>query len=216
MTRTLPKGRGTDRKPGNRQPKTLFKIICEGKNTEPKYIACFAKAHGNNLIDIETIGAAGVPLTIVRKSVQAKKDLIKEAKKTGFERHIEVWAVFDVDEHPNLPQAINMANGNKIYVAQSNPCIEIWPLLHLEFQRAPIHRHALQKKLAQYMDSYKKNGSKIIDYNQIKNNYKEAKQRAEQIMTEHKQVGDELANPSTDIFKLLDGIIKHGKQKKTN
>lgn len=211
MARKLPKGRGVQRKLGRKQPKTLFKVVCEGANTEPKYLNAFAKMYGNNLVDIETVAAAGVPLTIVRKSVEIKKQLLREAKKTGFERHIEVWAVFDVDEHPNIPQATDMAAGNDIFIAQSNPCIEIWPLLHLEFHRAYIHRHDLQRKLATHMASYRAGGSKVIDFEQISDSYDEAKGRAEQLMVDHGKVGDELANPSTTIFKLLDGIIKHGK-----
>ena len=211
MARKLPKGRGVQRKLGRKQPKTLFKVICEGANTEPKYLAAFAKRYGNNLVDIETVAAAGVPLTIVRKSVEIKKQLFREAKKTGFERHIEVWAVFDVDEHPHIPQAVNMARGNDIFIGQSNPCVEIWPLLHLEFHRAHIHRHALQRKLATHMASYQPGGSKLIDFEQIKDNYDEAKARAEQLIEDHRQVGEPLANPSTTLFNLLDGIIKHGK-----
>ena len=73
------------------------------------------------------------------------------------------------------------------------------------------HRHALQKKLATHRDSYKAGGSKIINFEKIKDHYAEAKAHAEQLIADHKRVGEALANPSTTIFRLLDGIIKHGK-----
>lgn len=213
MARKLPKDRSVSRRLGSKNPKSLFVIVCEGENTEPHYFKDFANAHGNSLIRLELGRGVGAPVTIVQRAVEAKKKVSAESKKNGFDGFFEVWAVFDVDDHPNIPQAMNTAKGNGVKVAISNPCVEIWPLLHLEFHRAFIHRHALQKKLAGLMSSYKGRGSKTIDYNLIKDNYEKAKERAKILLAEHLEVGDEGANPSTNIFELLDGIIKEGKSK---
>lgn len=211
MTRKLPKDRGVSRRLGFRNPKSLFVIVCEGENTEPHYFNDFANAHGNNLIKLELSGGVGAPVTIVQRAVKAKKGVLTKSKKNGFDGFFEVWAVFDVDDHPNISEAMDTAKGNGVKVAISNPCVEIWPLLHLEFHRAFIDRHALQKKLAGLMSSYKGRGSKTIDYNLIKDNYEEAKKRAKILLAEHLKVDDEGANPSTNIFKLLDRIIEQGK-----
>ena len=213
MARRFPKNRSVSRRLGTKKPKSLFIIVCEGKNTEPHYFTSFANDHGNSLVSLELAGGAGAPLTIVEKAVHSKKSEFTKSKKSGFDSFFEVWAVFDVDEHPNIPQAVDMANGNDVKVGVSNPCFEIWPLLHMEFHRAAIHRHALQKKLAKSMTSYEDGGSKIIDYNLIKDSYGDAKGRAENLLKEHRKVGACGANPSTNIFKLLDRIIEQGKPK---
>lgn len=160
MPRKFPSRRSLDRKLGDKSPKVLFKVVCEGKNTEPNYLKEFSAEFGNDLVKVETIGAAGVPLTIVKKAVDLKRSVKYKKNKNGFEGLSEFWAVFDYDEHPNIPQALNIARDNQVFVAKSNPCFEIWPLLHFVFQRAPIDRHKLQSELSKHMKNYSKNGSK--------------------------------------------------------
>jgi len=211
MSRRFPENRSVSRKLGSKSPKPLFVIVCEGKNTEPRYITDFAKAHGNNLVRIELDRGAGAPLTIVQKAVETKKRILAENRKNGFDSFFEVWAVFDVDEHPQIPRAMDMGLANGIQIIVSNPCVEIWPLLHFEFHRAPIHRHDIQKRLSTFMVSYADKGDKVIDFPQIEGNYDQARTRARTLLEDHLAVGDERGNPSTNIFELLDKIKEHGK-----
>jgi hypothetical protein len=215
MARRVPPDKKLDRKLGNRSPKFKYIAICEGQNTEPEYLQEFVKDHGNGLVEIETV-TAGVPLTIVQRAIERKREYVRTAKKNGFEDLFEVWAIFDIDEHPNIPQALRQAKDNNIFVARSNPCFEIWPVLHFEFHRAYIHRHALQKKLESLMPSYQKSQGKKIDYLLIRDQYKEARARAAKQLEDHDEDDSPYANPSTDIFKLLDKIIKQGKRPSGN
>ena len=57
----------------------------------------------------------------------------------------EIWCVFDTDEHKRLAQAIEEARQSGIEVAVSNPCIELWLVLHKREQTAHIHRHNVQR-----------------------------------------------------------------------
>ena len=57
----------------------------------------------------------------------------------------EIWCVFDTDQHPNLAQAINEAGQSEIEVAVSNPCFELWLVLHSQEQTAFIDRHDAQR-----------------------------------------------------------------------
>ena len=43
----------------------------------------------------------------------------------------EIWCVFDIDEHPNVPQAVEEARQVGVEVAVSNPCFELWLVLHI-------------------------------------------------------------------------------------
>jgi hypothetical protein len=56
------------------------------------------------------------------------------AKSAAEEAEIdEFWCVFDVEwprNHPHLPDAIARAEANDIKLAISNPCFELWLILH--------------------------------------------------------------------------------------
>lgn len=213
MARKIPQSKSTSRKLGKKSPKFLIIAFCEGKNTEPEYLKSFARHYGNNLVKIEPIAPAGAPLTIVQSAVARKKQEDAKKKTDSFDGLYEVWAVFDIDEHPNIPQAINMAKANNVNTAISNPCIEIWALLHFTFHQSCIHRHDLQRELAKYMASYQPNGSKLIDYELIKDKFTSAKTNAEKQLVDHEAIGNFShyhGNPSTTFHKLLMRIIENG------
>jgi RloB-like protein len=213
VARKFPHGRKTTRRIGKKTPNFLYIAVCEGSNTEPRYLKDFAIDKGNGLVSIQTIEGAGVPVTIVNEAIRVKAETIGTMSKNGFSQYLEVWAIFDIDDHPNVKQAINKARANGIRVARSNPCFEIWPLLHLESQQAHIDRRVLQKKLERVMPSYKKRKGKMIDYDKIKKYYDLAKDRASSQLREHNRAGAPYSNPSTNIYLLLNNIIKQGKTK---
>ena len=75
----------------------------------------------------------------------------------------EAWVVFDVDEHRQNPvaqarfaRAICLAEANGVNVAYSNPCVELWLLLHFESQTAELNRGQAREKLKKYLPSYDK------------------------------------------------------------
>lgn len=210
MARKIPPSKSTRRKLGKKLPKFLIIAFCEGKNTEPKYLESFARHHGNNLVIVEPVPAAGAPLTIVQSAVARKKQEDAKKKTNSFDGLYEVWAVFDIDEHPKIPQALDMAKANQVHTAISNPCIEIWALWHFTFHQSHIHRHDLQRELAKQMASYQSDGSKLIDYELIKSNYAVAKSRAEKQLENHQATGNAYGNPSTTFYKLLERIIENG------
>lgn len=51
----------------------------------------------------------------------------------------EIWCAFDVEwpeNHPQLREAVALATSNGIRVAISNPCFELWLILHFRNQTA--------------------------------------------------------------------------------
>lgn len=204
------------RKSGTKAPKIKIVAFCEGQNTEPIFLKDFSLRAGNGLVLVEPIPAAGVPLTIVQKAVERKLQLERIAKKSKdpLDKAFQVWAVFDCDEHPNIPQAFDMANANNVKVAYSNPCFELWPYLHFKEQNAAIHRHDLQRALTKEISTYKPKGSKTVCLDSLKDDYEEAKKRAKSLIKQHTSSGDiELKpNPYTDAFELFDVIKDNGKE----
>jgi hypothetical protein len=72
-----------------------------------------------------------------------------------------VWAVFDVDEHPNLAEACALASREGIEVGMSNPCFELWALLHFQDQRAHVERDVLASILRSHIRGYEKGAAPL-------------------------------------------------------
>jgi len=111
-----------------------IRILCEGEKTEPKYFRGIIKANrirGARVVKPKDNSPLGI--------VKAAKEEIKIAKKSKIpDSEIEVWAVFDRDQHAKLPDAFQMARDNGIKVAFSNVCFEFWVLLHYEKSTKPF------------------------------------------------------------------------------
>ncbi|NNN21700.1 MAG: RloB domain-containing protein [Acidimicrobiales bacterium] len=71
-----------------------------------------------------------VPKTLVSKVVEARR------RNTGEESEIdEIWCVFDLEwptNHPDLNDSGERARQAGIKVAISNPCFELWLILHFQ------------------------------------------------------------------------------------
>lgn len=212
MARKLPEVRSIKRRIASVQPKLIIVVCCEGKNTEPKYFQDFAFAHGNKLVKIETIPAAGSPLTLVSRAISEKEIRMKAAsrKKDSFAKAFEVWGVFDIDEHPKIPEAKDLARKNGIKLCISNPCFDLWGLLHFVNQDGNVHRHVAQRKLAAAMPGYEPADGKYFNYALMHPLYSTAKSRAEMLMRRRNEEDSPGGNPSTDVYLLLDLIIKNG------
>jgi hypothetical protein len=55
--------------------------------------------------------------------------------------------VVDVDDHINLPKALDLAVRNEINVAVSNPCFELWMYWHYSDHTAFVTTRQIQRKL---------------------------------------------------------------------
>ena len=148
------------RRPPKRRPKSCFRIFCEGKKTEPGYFAVVRSVFSNALIAVEIVGVVGVPETIAREAIEA----IRAAKRDlqSFELGDEVWAVFDRDDHPKFKDAVTLCENKKVRVGRSDPCFELWLILHLEDFDKPDDRHQVQAHLRKICPDY--DGAKELNF----------------------------------------------------
>ena len=132
------------RRPPSRETRQRILILCEGEVTEYQYFDAFRREERNRLVDVEIDNKGGVPKTLVERAAKRKRDSEEDARRERDEnlKYDQVWCVFDVDEHPKLPDARQQARDNDIYLAVSNPCFELWLLLHFRDQTAHIERKA--------------------------------------------------------------------------
>jgi hypothetical protein len=189
----------------HRQPKPRFLIVCEGKVTEPRYFKDVQHAE-RSLIDLQ-IEPGGTPRTLVERAVKLKREADRKARKLkdDNQKYEEVWCVFDIDEHPLVPEAKDRAKANGIEMAISNPCFELWALLHFQDQSAHIERGRVQHVCRQLMPGYEKR----LNYETLRPKYSDALRRAHDLERWHDSRGTAGANPSTAVYKLV-GRIKAG------
>lgn len=79
--RNFPKTPSLTRKTQTTAPKVALHIVCEGKNTEPKYFEDCVAFYGAGLVSLELVRGAGVPITIVETAIARKEQLRKKYKK---------------------------------------------------------------------------------------------------------------------------------------
>ena len=113
-----------------------------------------------------------------------------------------VWCVFDVDEHPRLDDALKLAKESGFEVALSNPCIELWALLHFMERSERIHRHEAQSSLREFLPKY----DKKLDFRRMHGGYTKAVERAQALQVTADAVGDSKRNPSTGVYRLTERI----------
>jgi hypothetical protein len=201
--------RDRDRKPGRRvpfrDPRPIILIVCEGKNTEPEYLEGFWKACQNPRVKIEPVGGIGAPLTLVQVARDRKRRADKNAKREGDEnlKYDQVWCVFDIDNHPHVPEAKLLAAEHGIQLAISNESFELWLLLHFRESPGAQNRKDLMRMLKQYVPNYDKHVDYAKDFH---SRYDNAKRRAKALCDFAAADAESGRNPTTTIYLLTHEI----------
>ncbi len=189
---------------GKRDQRRVIRVLTEGAVTEPSYLAQWER--GNRRVRVEFAESGMAPLSLVQRArdhQQANSRSHRGGRGVDFD---EIWCVFDVDQHPNLAQAINEARQSGIGVALSNPCFELWLVLHFEELSAHIDRRAAQRRARDLGAT----DGKHLDPNNLDallSGYEDAKDRAQQLRDRHIANGsDPNENPSSTVWELVDRI----------
>jgi RloB-like protein len=172
-----------------REVNQTFLIVCEGDVTEKNYLTDL-KCHYRIPLTFRFISGCG-PLTLVQKAVEQKRKKVRD-----FDR---IWVVCDVDSHPKIPEAKVQARDNGIPMAISNPCFELWALLHFQDQNAYIDRVPLRALCKEHMPGY----DKKLPFEKLLSGLPMALQRAQQLRLRHQRNETEGGNPSTDADVLI-------------
>ncbi len=189
---------------GTRQELTTFRIYAEGDSTEPEYIQMIKKLPAvvqAVAIDI-TIEAKGmVPVTLVE---HARTD--KQSTRDEIDQY---WCVFDVESpqpHPNLDRATQIARDNDIHTAISNPCFELWLILHLKAQNAYLSTDDAVR-LRRELDS---SDGKHLDPAVYRPKLQEAMVRASRLRKRHENDGTDFPqdNPSSSFDLFVSTVMR--------
>ncbi len=103
-----------------------------------------------------------------------------------------VWAVFDRDTHPDFDEAIALCDAHRVEVARSNPCFELWLVLHhADYDRPAGSRNLKAEFVALNMTCDDLVGS-----------VEDAEQRAAKQLERRSEEGAPYGNPSTTVGAL--------------
>lgn len=180
-------------------------VLSDGQ-TELNYLDEFLKHHG----------LGGSVQIIPQPGVDAKTllEYAREIKKGGFprtraksnftEKYNTVYVVCDVETpyesatSRKIPEARDIARGNDIHLILSNPCVEVWFLLHW-VNVGPIQDGAQAKnRMKAHVVDYEQNR---VGYQDLLPNESVAITRAEQLLASQSE--DPMENPATQMHLLI-------------
>lgn len=186
------------------EPRREILVFTEGRRTEPHYLKHWEREHRDRVL-LHVSDFHGTPRSLVDHAVDAKRQAVREARRGRGRAHDEVWCVFDQDEHPNIREALEKAAANGIGVVLSNPCIELWFLLHFSDQTAHVDREAAQRRSRQKLECDKSLTPAALA--SLTGRYAEAKRRARRLDEKHAGDGSpHHSNPSSNMWGLIDRI----------
>lgn len=200
-----------------RHPRTLGKkliIGCEGKETERLYfnaIRIDLRIPKERII-ISFKGSS--PVLVVDNVIAIKSELSRQSA-DGQEFNIndgdEAWAVFDGDEHiqsslASWQAALKKAAENNVRLAISNPCIELWFLLHFQDQTANIDRAQARRAVKEHIPNFEKNRDFYVKY--LQNKTKDAIRRSVVLDSVHaRNANPHYQNPSSGVHRLVSTLL---------
>ena len=198
------------RKRDERPPRRLFVLFCEGAKTEPDYFKALERTLDYDRVQIKPVPGVGVPLTIAKTAVEwaAGAGLAKRRNRARdpYATDDQVWAVFDRDEHPRFEEAVRLCEQSGINVARSNPCFEVWLILHHEDCHRPLTPHAAQKRLGQLCPEYYPKGSKTVDAGKLIPGIDAAEARAQMHLAQREAEGMPFGPCSTTVHLLTQAL----------
>ena len=189
------------RKTRNRLP--VVYIIVEGERTEKKYFDHFKRRNCN------------VQVLTISSEFKASNVLVSRVDRTlGQDEFVPelgdaLWCVFDRDDNTNeqLEKARIEAQKNGYQIAFSNPCFELWFLLHFKEQVTEIALSSDAVKMLRHKELLPEYSKSLDVFEQLRPNMDLAIQRADRLKSRVEEDGIQIlsreSNPVTTVQDLI-------------
>lgn len=169
-----------------KQMKPNFFVFCEGK-TEMAYIKFLRSLYR---VPIQVIPKKG-------KSNISKEDIENSKRDYVTTNQDRIFLMFDLDVTGMLEHLQKIPDAELLV---SNPCVELWFLLHYQEQKTKLTSKKCLQKMQSVSKDYKKGVLSEEEKNVLAANKDIAIKRAKLL--------EKYANPSTTIYKLLE-LLKY-------
>lgn len=198
-----------EREQEDREKRTVFLIVCEGKKTEPFYFEAFPVPQDT----CDVVGKGANTVSLVDRTITERED--RETKRGT--KYDQVWVVMDKDSFSvkDFNEALRLAKANGIKVAYTNEAFELWYLLHFDFHQSGIPRDRYKALLTKKLGfKYEKNNPDM--YILLEDKQLTAIRYAEKLLKWHKEGGRTLDpardNPCTTVHKLVQQLREHSRR----
>jgi len=200
---------------GYRDAKFII-IAAEGTNTEEQYFTDLAKSYPAQNIRVKVIPRSDPDPKAV---IKALDDYRKEFSLSLRKDYDELWMVIDIDQWKEkmLSEVVASCEQKRYGCAISNPCFELWLLLHLksleeydpeslrkfkEQRKVKEKKHPLKLELSKLLDGYNESN---LDTSKFLGNVEIAIERAKALDTqpEHRWTND----LGTRVYLIAEKII---------
>lgn len=177
----------------------IFVIAVEGEKTEAQYFSLFESAR----VHIEILPAGPDGLSAPKHVLER---LVKFEEEYDLGLEDERWLVTDVDRQRGqfLDEVTQVARESGYHLAVSNPCFELWLLLHFqEADAADTDCKAIIERLGRHVNGYNKAKIKL-DYftpDRIHNAVVRAR------VLEGERVSRWPNFPGTHVFKVAEKLL---------
>ena len=161
-------------------------VICEGE-TEENYTNLLKKCYKSPIRIISHIEGSKIPPSLVDNRT-------RELKISPWDK-VDTFLMYDMDV-PTINEKLQACKANLLL---SNPCFELWLLLHSKDQKSYITTESVIKELkksAAVWRNYNKATFTDTQQNLLKDNLKTALIRAKNLIN--------FQNPSTNVYKLIE------------
>ena len=171
------------------------------------YFSALRDVYESTQIGVKCVPVGGVALTVAEKAVAVASEFTKERGRDSFAEKDRVWAVFDVDDHPHLEKAVRRCEECDVGVGLSNPCFELWLILHEE----EYDQQASCKEMKEHWEALRQEfrgprGAAILNCQELVKRVEQAEERATGLQKRREAEGDPCGNPSTSVGALTAAI----------
>ena len=191
-----------------RKRRKLIILGTEGKNkTEMLYFSQLEKKQNKYHFIFASSNNTDPNGIINSTALKAKKEKIN-IKEGDFSA-----ALFDLDldivKIKNIDQTLKLAEKKKVNLYTSNPCFELWYLLHFIYTTKSYSSNAdVIKELKKYIPNYEKNR---CDFNILNPLSYKAITNARQMQIKTKEINGMqkclVNNPNTDVYLLVEKVL---------
>ena len=178
-------------------------IVCEGA-TECEYLEGFRRNGRLAKSTLRVIDGGEDPKQLVERAVQL-------ARESDYD---SVWCAFDTeapDPHASLQHALDIARSSDIPIARSNPCFELWLLLHLRSHTGYLSTDEAIRILVAELPGYHKEIDEYT-FRKLEPGVAAACQRARDLEERHDADSTRCPhdNPFSTMYRLIEHLLDPG------
>lgn len=203
--------RSKGRKPATRQPRDRFLVVAGGM-TEKDYFDYIRKSLANTPLKLDVEAKGKNPAALLGRAIDLRDEDKREARRNNDRHNVyqRVWVVTDTDEFTDeLVDLIGAAADEGIDLIISNPCFELWMVLHDREYGKYCETPQIQA-VAKSKGMLTGSNSKSLVLDKIQGNFERAEVFSQQLRQRHEQDDKFFPddNPSTSVDLIVRTLIE--------